>query len=71
MKTLTSKIKYTIDGDTAWLYARPKTGRIVWTRFASCHPATIAAMKKDGFDAWKQIVRVLPQFPAIANHCAK
>ncbi len=71
VKTLTPKIKYLIEGDTAYLYARPKTGRIVWTRFASCHPATIAEMKAKGFDACKGLIRVLPQFPNVSKHCAQ
>lgn len=72
MKKLNDKIKYTIERktETAFLYARPKVGRIVWTRFASCHPSVIPAMKKDGFAAWKHLIRVLPQFPNVASHCA-
>jgi hypothetical protein len=47
MKTLTPKIKYIMEGETAKLYARPKIGHQRFMHFANCHSASIPLLKED------------------------
>jgi hypothetical protein len=59
VKKLTPKTRYVIEDETAFLYAMPKWGAQRWTRFASCHPATIPLIKRDGIKAHTALLRVL------------
>jgi hypothetical protein len=67
MKTLNPKIRYTVDGHVATLYARPVAGVLRskhWVAFGTCHVETIKAMKADGFKAHLALVSLLPQATA-------
>lgn len=63
MKKLTAKIRYTVDGHVAALYAKPNSAhplyskRAGWVAFGTCHTATIQAMKEDGVKPHLTLVR--------------
>jgi hypothetical protein len=58
VKSINSKVKYVIEGDSAKLYARyrNKPGVNPLVHFASCHVATIPLLKKDGIKAHSNLL---------------
>lgn len=64
MKAVNQKLKYVVDGESAKLYARPKSqiGAQRFIHFANCHLATIPLLKKDGIQKHLHLIKLLPAF---------
>jgi hypothetical protein len=56
MKRINDKVRYRIEHEQAHLYARLKGS---WTRFATCHPATIPLLKADGIQKHSHLIRLV------------